>query len=197
MGHERVYVSYANKVASIYATFRAISLNIKNSIASNVSDTQRLNFILNRWQTYIIKKPMQDSKEFEEERNKSSSIIPYSSIQIYAELKDYEYALRALATAKEVDRPALNQSVYSLPLIMRQIAALFKGAQGQLAEMISTVSVRTAWSLFFYVGNGMCEFPLLGPQPSQGLRGFNDEYQYTRHGAHCEGTRTRSCARRH
>ncbi len=79
--------------------------------------------------------------EFAAEAARKGPILPYSSIQIYADLKDFEYSLKTLLQTKEADRPAL----------LRQIQALFAHSKGQPADLLVTLSVRTAWSLFLEV----------------------------------------------
>jgi hypothetical protein len=60
-------------------------------------------------------------KEFERERKKKLPIIPYSSIQIYAENKDILYALKTLVTVKEKERRKILEKVKKTINIIRLI----------------------------------------------------------------------------
>jgi len=84
---------------------------------------------------------LKESPLFQAEKTKTGPIIPYSSIQIYADLKDFKYALMTLLQTKESDRPFL----------MNKLQNLFKESQGWPADLLVTLSVRTAWSLFLEV----------------------------------------------
>ena len=87
---------------------------------------------------------VQDKKQSEicaAEQAKEGAIIPYSSIQIYADLKEFNVSLKTILCTRKSERPVL----------LSKIESLFKDANGQPAEMLVTVSARTAWSLFLEV----------------------------------------------
>ena len=50
-------------------------------------------------------------KELNAEMSQVGPILPYSSIQIYAEFSQYKYALKALVETRESDRPLLLYKV--------------------------------------------------------------------------------------